>query len=398
MNQTEFGSIKIWNQSLSNRAESTKAKYRRNFNQFLEWSKLSPDELRDMKYEEDQTTKPWERSKVENLVREYIEYLQTEKKYACNTQHSCYTVITSFFSANGVPLNLTRQDRPIGCAFGSKTIKPDEIRKIANAAESLRDKALIMFLKDSGLRQSDVAKLDWRDLKDYGEGFMGFQMQTVKKKIKARGFVGSETTSILNIYKRKRLEGTKKIPAETNIEAHPLFSLHSDPAERLKPEYISSVVGDIIRLAAVDGATPHGLRKFWEQNIKVEKTAYQKQMNGRALDKTEIAYFWKETSELFEIYKNNYDNLRVERQDFKEVTDRLRRGYQKETETQRERIEKVERENLELKQRLNGYGLSNERVEELTNENEDMKNRLGTLESELRDIKKILVKMVKEES
>lgn len=141
---------------------------------------------------------------------------------------------------------------------------------IRNAAEILRDKALIMFLKDSGLRQSDAAKLKWGDFKDYGEGFWGFQIQTRKKRVKARGFVGPEATEILMLYKRKRLEGTQKIPAEKNIEEHPVFALVSEPSKPTRPAVMCADIAKIISLAGIDNASPHGLRKFWEQNIHVE--------------------------------------------------------------------------------------------------------------------------------
>ena len=355
MNNPKFHSIKIWEASLANRAESTKQNYSKHFKDFVEWAGLTPDQLRKMKWQEDQAGKPWERSQVENLLRQYLASLD---RYSCNTQRCVYTAVRSFFETNGVPLNLKRQDRPSGCAFGSKTLDPEEIRKMKNAAEYLRDKALIMFLKDSGLRLSDAAKLQWKHLKDYSDGFMGFEIQTQKKKTKARGFIGPETTEILKIYKRKRLEGTQKLPPEEGIEEHPVFSLFSDPTKRLRPAYMSDVIGSIISLAAIEGATPHGLRKFWEQNVHVENIAYQKQMNGRALTEVERAYFWKETRELFEMYKVNYRNLMIARQEFKEVEDRLRREYEREIKTLKDRI-------YELKERLNGYMLSGDQVQEL---------------------------------
>lgn len=329
MFNSNFHSIKVWEASIANRAESTKQNYSKCFKDFVEWTDLTPDQLREMKWQEDQADKPWERSKIENLVRQYLKSLDG---YSCNTQRCVYTAIRSFFEANGVPLNLKRQDRPSGCAFGSKTIKQEEIRKIYSAAEYLRDKVLIMLLKDTGLRLSDVAKLKWKDLKEYPDGFMGFEIQTQKKKTKARGFIGSETTAVLKIYKRKRLEGTQKLPPEEHLEEHPVFSLLSNPEKRLRPSYISDLIGSIISLAGVEGATPHGLRKFWEQNIHVENIAYQKQMNGRALTEVERAYFWKEIPELFEIYKSNYDNLKVLStpiaKEVKKLEERLRTEYE----------------------------------------------------------------------
>jgi len=354
----------VWEASLANRAEGTRWQYLTRFKSFVEWTGLTPDKLREMKYKEDQTAKPWERSQVENLVRQYIQSL-AEKEYSCSTQRLSYAAVRSFFEAQGMPLFLKRQDRPSGCAFGSKTLTHEDIRQIKNAAECLRDKALIMFLKDSGLRESDAAKLLWRDLKDYGEGFMGFEIQTKKKKTKARGFIGPETSEVLELYRQKRLQGTKKIPPEENLMNHPVFALLAHPTKSARAAFMSDILGSIIRLVGIEGATPHGLRKFWEQNIHVEKIAYQKQMNGRALTEVERAYYWKETPELLEIYKANYHELRVEKQEFKEVEDRLRGDYERQINGLRTQIGELERKNSELKQRLNGYTLSNDQVAEL---------------------------------
>ena len=322
-----MNSIKVWENTLTNRAEGTQKQYRYYFSDFLRYAGVSPDELREMKFVENQEAKPWERNRVENLLRGYIKTLE-KRNLTCSTQSLAYAATRSFFEAQGMPLFLKREDKPIGCAFGSKALIQEEIRQIKNAAELLRDKALIMFLKDSGLRQSDASTLKWKDFKDYGEGFWGFQIQTKKKKVKARGFIGSEAVEILELYKRKRMEGTQKLSPEENIEDNPVFALISEPKKVVRPEVMSGTLGRIISLAGIEKASPHGLRKFWEQNMHVEHVAYQKQMNGRALDSVERSYYWKEAHELFEIYKSNYDNLRIEKQEFKDVAQRLRREYE----------------------------------------------------------------------
>jgi integrase len=355
--------MQIWCETLANRAESTRKDYLAHFRRFVEWSGKTPDELREMKFQENQASKPWERNRVENLLRQYLRSM--DGNYTCSTQKLRYAAVRSFFEAQGMPLFLKREDRPSGCAFGSKVLDREEIRRLKNATEYLRDKTLVLFLKDSGLRESDVAELLWRDLKDYGEGFMGFEIQTKKKKTKARGFVGPETTEVLNLYKEKRLQGTQKLPPEENIEDHPVFALLTNPSKRLRPVSMSGVIGDIIKLAGIERATPHGLRKFWEQNIHVENLAYQKQMNGRALTEVERAYFWKNTPELFEMYRANYHNLMIERQEFREAEERLRREYERETKTLKERIYELDQKNLELTQRLNGFTLSSDQVQEL---------------------------------
>jgi hypothetical protein len=83
--------------------------------------------------------------------------------------------------------------------------------------------------------------------------------------------------------------------------------------------------------------------------MHLEKLAYQKQMNGRALTEVERAYFWKETPELFDMYKANYHNLTIEKQEFKEVEERLRREYERETEALKDRILELESERNDIK-------------------------------------------------
>jgi len=341
-------SITVWKASLSNRSEATKKQYFHYFKRFQSWVEKTADELRQLKFQEDQTAKPWERNHVENLLRQFLESVEDE--YTCSTRKAIYNAAKSFFSANGMQLNLTPNDKPSGCAFGSRVPTREEIREMVNATEHLRNRSLILFLKDSGLRLSDVAQLKWKNLKDYGEGFMSCTIQTKKGKTKARCFVGPECTSILRLYKEKRLRGTQKVPPEEKIEEHRVFALYDDFSKPLRPRMMSTEIGRVIALAGVEGVTPHGLRKFWEQNMHVEKLAYQKQMNGRALNDVERAYFWKETEELFEMYKANYHSLTIAKQEFREVEERLRREYEREIKALKNRIYELERKENEMKQ------------------------------------------------
>lgn len=342
---------------MANRAKGTKQQYFSHFKRLLQWIGKTADELREMKFQEDQVAKPWERNKVENLLRQYLESM--EENYSCNSQKLAYNAVRSFFAANGMRLNLTRNDRPSGCAFGSRTPNKEEVRQIVDAAEHLRTRSLILFLKDSGLRESDAARLLWKDLHDYDEGFMGFTIQTKKQKVKARPFIGPETTSILMLYKEKRMKGTGKIPPEKDIEEHPVFALFENPEQSMRPDKMSFVIGRAIELAGLEGVTPHGLRKFWEQNNHYEHEAYQKQLNGRALSEVERAYFWKETPDLFEMYQANYHNLKV-----KEVsaTNEL---VEKELKKRDEIIESLKNRINELERERSEYKLTESQVAEL---------------------------------
>lgn len=45
--------------------------------------------------------------------------------------------------------------------------------------------------------------------------------------------------------------------------------------------------------------------------MRAPRKAYLKQLNGRSLNATERAYYWRTEEQLLELYKENYDNLRV---------------------------------------------------------------------------------------
>ncbi len=331
--------LEVWNDTLSTRSLSTRHLYRQHFMKFLEWCGLSANEIRQLKLEEEESEKPWQRVDVENRVRRYLEYLEGEGQ-AGSSRRSVLTAIRSFFKAQQLPLRLDRQDYP-DCAYMNASSVPtrEDVKKLADAALHVRDRAVILFLKDSGLRQSDLPQIRWKDLRELPGGFLGFTILTKKKHVKARGFVGPETVDVLEIYRRSRLQGTQKLPPEENILEHPVFAKLTDGSQSLLPKTMSTRIGECVERAGLKGKglRPHGLRKYWSQNVHVEKPSYQKQMNGRMLDAVEKAYEWKTVEELFHIYRENYVSLRLEKSVSEEV-EGLRKEHREEIELLKDRI------------------------------------------------------------
>jgi len=230
---------------------------------------------------------------------------------SCSYAQSAYSAIRSFFRKNNVSLNMDGNDRPDGEGYGSAVPTKEQIKKLIRGAGTLRYRALILFLKDSGLRISDVLRLKWADLKPYDREYYGFEIVTQKRKAKAQGFVGPETVEALKLYREKRIQGTRKIPAEQHLEEHYVFCARANPQKGLTVPAASQKIGSIFRRIGYGNLTGHGLRKFWEQSMKADREAYLKQLNGRKLTGTEHAYLRKNPGELFDIYTANYDNLRV---------------------------------------------------------------------------------------
>jgi integrase len=44
------------------------------------------------------------------------------------------------------------------------TLTAEELKRAIDACQSKRDKALLLFLADSGLRRAEVCKLNWTDV------------------------------------------------------------------------------------------------------------------------------------------------------------------------------------------------------------------------------------------
>jgi len=163
------------------------------------------------------------------------------------------------------------------------------------------------------------------------------------------------------VYKKKRMEGTRRIPPEKDIEKHPVFALLQHPDKGMAPVVISARLSYIFRLAGMreKDVSAHGLRKFWEQHVHAKNESYVKQLNGRALSKIEKAYHWLTSEQLFEIYQRNYDDLSVLStpiaKEVKELEQRLRREYEekfKHLEAYEEKNKKLSRELEELKESL----------------------------------------------
>jgi len=291
----KIDSTRFWMTQLSNRDEDTREGYRLYFLKFCEWMGKSPNELIEMKKQAlEHNGDRRENMVLEGKVKQFMSYLEHEavtkqgkKGYGLGTRKMAFAGILSFFDHNQYPLSMKRGDRPSGDALGSRIPEKAEIVKLVNTAKSRRHRAVILFLKDSGLRLSDVVKLQWKDLQDFGEGFYGFKLITQKNKVKGSPFIGPEASQALEQLPRKK-------PRIFPIDA----------------TYLSAAVSDLIKEAGLgQGLTAHGLRKYF--NTELEAARVPKEYRYAMMGKRVSVYDENRQRRLFEVYRENYDNLRV---------------------------------------------------------------------------------------
>lgn len=121
----------------------------------------------------------------------------------------------------------------------------DEVKQILHACSTQRDKAIILFMVDTGLRRSEVCSLNWGDV-DIATGLCHVRHG---KGNKARSVViGTRTRRALLKY-RQTVEANNKVPIFQTLRGN-----------RLTPGGLRSL---LLRLSLKTGVhvTPHALRR-----------------------------------------------------------------------------------------------------------------------------------------
>jgi len=189
--------------------------------------------------------------------------------------------LSSFFETFGerVELTIKAKDMPQGDSEGTVLIQTSECAKAIRypgSADPYKNAAVFLFLKDSGLRRSDVGLLtvgDYREARrhaehnDYGEPFISFDAaRTTKERILAHIHLGPEAISAIDEY--LEIERPSAAPDE------PLF-IHShkgDGISRLDGHSAGEAVKRMIKRGLGDhGAkrkSAHSLRKLHKTGLE----------------------------------------------------------------------------------------------------------------------------------
>jgi integrase len=160
---TENKYIDNW---LAGLADRTKENYLRTFPQWCEFVQMSPSEQIEKRLKDTASTDLTQRTFFERQFRAYKEHLEKEGKLSAISIKTLLTHVASFFSRNGLPLNLKRGDWE--STLETKVIhrfslSRDDVKALYTHA-ALRDKALLLVLAQSGFSEVDVCALKIEDI------------------------------------------------------------------------------------------------------------------------------------------------------------------------------------------------------------------------------------------
>jgi integrase len=240
-----------------------------------------------------------------------------KKNYAPLTLQTIFASVRSFFEIHYYPLIMRKGDYPTGDSNETKRATKEQILKALEfkARHKPATTALIMTLKDSALRVSDMRLLKCDIILDNSDAdVIPIQRITKKTKLLAKTFIGEEAIAALKAYLNFRRRGSKKVTSETITRDSPLFRTWTKgkvkPMSRMN---MSTLVRNAFLSAGIKKVSAHSLRRYFqtameEANINVN---WIDQMLGHELVNCRGAYSKPSDEQLETAYRKGYENIRV---------------------------------------------------------------------------------------
>lgn len=338
-----FESVRYWMDSLQG-SESTKYQWELRLRKFCEWLGKTPDELIAERKEDIKSEDPKIRHRAEMYVKGFLKTLADEG-LAPNARRTYFSAIRNFYKRNYQELMFFRGDGPgtESVTEGSKAASKEDIQRMVELSQP-RDRAIILFIKDTGLGESDVAKLKLKNLgvKDAGEIFTVEPPVPIITKRRKTGvetvtFMGREALDALRSTLRIRLQGSPELkirrygryevkggipPEELTLES-PVFRSYGKFLKTLKEPKIRHLtphaISVIVRKAAIrasvweEGFSAHALRRFFQTSLESSgmNRNWIMRMMGHKLRGVEESYSKPEIEMLKEAYQRNYQYLAI---------------------------------------------------------------------------------------
>jgi len=204
-------------------------------------------------------------------IKDYFYYLKSEKRISASSHHAVWKSVRSFFNWASAEFGLERPDNIPSPKYQSKPISPfsnKEIYAIISACDrtgpaktekripftmtrptAKRDKAIILFLLDTGIRVSELSRLKVGDVfLETGEVIIN-PFLSGKKSRSRIVYIGKTARKAVWSYLADRGDAT---------EEQPLFIARS--GRRMTRDSILKIVKSIGRRAGVQRCHPHRFR------------------------------------------------------------------------------------------------------------------------------------------
>lgn len=319
VNNITSPALKYWKDELATKTEATRDIYLRNFAKFEAFTGKTADELLTQRLNNQISKDPKIQHQIESQLKKFIS-AKREEGLAPATLQLCFAAIRSFFEIHYYPLRMRRGDYPKGESLGVKVATKEAILKALNNKHTRNKKtinAMVLFLKDSGLRVSDARLFNYGDISERlkrGDEFISLKTITQKQKTVAKTFIGYEAIHAFKIYLEARQQGSRHVPPENSTDKSPLFrTWESGKVKRILRHSFSSVIRSAFLRVNEPNITAHSLRKYVQTNLERGgvNVNWIDQILGHKLINSRDAYSKPTDEQLREAYIKAYKFLRV---------------------------------------------------------------------------------------
>jgi integrase len=318
MNADASPALQYWQSELATKGEATRDKYQTYFQEFLDFIGKNPDEL--IVQRQQDILNP-DRKIQRRIESQLLAFIAKKKKegYAVATQQIYFASIRSFFEIHYFPLIMRRGDYPKGDSNGVKRATKEAILKVLNnkTRNSVTIKPLVLFIKDTGLRVSDVRRLKYGDIAsqfERGDKIIQIDIITQKTKLLAKTFMGEESIQALKEYFEARKKGSRNVAPETMTRNSLLFKLWArGEVQQIKRHSMSSLIREAFVSVNEERITAHSLRKKLQTDLEKAgiNSNWIDQMLGHKLINSRDAYSLPTDEELREAYSKAYPHIKV---------------------------------------------------------------------------------------
>ena len=319
VNNKTSSTLQYWYDELATKDNATRNIYLKNFEKFTTFINKDADELLKQR-QEDQASKDRKiQRRIESHLIRFISAKRNEG-LAPATLQLYFASIRSFFEIHYCPLIMRRGDYPQGESLGVKIATKQRILKALdnkNTRNKTTMNAMILFLKDSGLRISDARLYNYGDISkqfEEGEQIISLTRITQKKKTIAKPFIGPEAIHALKTYLEARRQGSRHVPPENLTDESPLFrTWESKDVHRIQRGSFSSLIRNAFLRVGEPNITAHSLRKYVQTNLEAAgvNVNWIDQILGHKLINSRDAYSKPTDDQLRQAYINAYKFLRI---------------------------------------------------------------------------------------
>jgi integrase/recombinase XerD len=354
---------------LGTKKPKTREVYVSAFKKFQEFSQTTAMQLKaeiDLEFEKKLT----QRGSIENRLRQFYQWATKEEKLSESLGATYVGALMSFYRTYNYRCNLSvsREFKPIR-KNDKRNLKKEDVRKLYNHAKTLRDRAIILTLYQSGMDVSTLCSLKvkhvWRGIQE-GEVPLAINLARRKEGVEYTTHISTDAIESVRAYlmERKAKEEELDLESPLFIKERLVKVWKGKPRlviQKIQPHLIQKIFREIAVEAGLvtqeeitenhwNPIRPHSLRRAFADTLRVAG------VNQQVIDYLQghkLPYGGAYFGEAYNAYKGSMDQLQIFGS-AEEVINLKIQSLEEKLEITREAATMQEREMMNLRLQIDG--------------------------------------------